>query len=193
MKYFNITKGSLPNPGEKVSIDTQIIYWLFYADDNYLIGNRPYQIRLYSKYLEDIMQNKNKIIIFGGVIQELFKIIEINEYKLYLKLNDFSENDMSLKQYRKIPDERKCVQNKINIAYKQIQQIADINYDAIDNICCNDFIGSFLVHKADLVDFSLVHFCKKENINHLLTDDFDFKTIDNDDINIFSANKSYFV
>ena len=117
MKYFRIRE--LPQKDESIAIDTQIIYWVFYASDAYMLSSeKPYQITMYSEYIKEICKNGNKIIVFGGVLLELFKIIEINEYKLYLDYNDMTEENMSLKEYRKITQERETVQKKIDIAYK---------------------------------------------------------------------------
>lgn len=189
MAYYRL-QDKLPLGNEPIAVDTQVIYWVFYADDQY-IGDKAYQIPKYSRYLERIIENGNEVIVFGGVLLELFKIIEINEHKLYIGLNGKDENMLPLKEYRKIEAERKYVQRKIDVVYKQIRQFATICYDAVDEICCEQFIGNFIDHRADFVDFSLVQLCAKRNIHNILTDDGDFKTISSD-MNIFSGNKIYF-
>lgn len=190
MAYYKL-RDKLPAPHEPIAVDTQVIYWVFYADNQYFGSEKPYQIPKYSNFLRDAIENGNKIVVFGGVLLELFKIIEINEYTLYLELNGIDKNELSIKEYRKIDYERKLVQKNLCLAYEQIKQVATISYDAIDETCCDSFISNFTDHKADFVDFSLLQLCTQQSIHHILTDDGDFKTVSTD-INIFSGNKIYF-
>lgn len=189
MAYYRLYE-KLPVQEEPIAIDTQVLYWVFYADDQY-IGEKVYQIPKYSSFLENIIENGNEIVVFGATLLELFKIIEINEYKIYLELNGIDKDTFSIKDYRKIDSERKYVQKKIDVAYKQINQVATIYYELLDESCCEQFIEDFANHRADFVDFCLVRLCDKMKIHNILTDDGDFKTIVNG-INVFSGNKIYF-
>lgn len=189
MNYYNIR--TLPEKNDCIALDTQIVYWVFYASDAYALSDkRPYQIDRYAEYIKELCRNKNKLVVFGGVLLELFKIIEKNEYKLYIDVNCIPQENLSLKEYRKNKDERKLVKEKLDIVYKQIDNIANIQYDFLEKSLCEDFIESFIGHKADFVDFSLLYFCKREGIHNILTDDADFKTLSGD-LNIFSANSKY--
>lgn len=186
MNYYNI--GNLPKRNDCIALDTQIVYWVFYASDAYALSDkRPYQIDKYAEYIKELYKNENKLVVFGGVLLELFKIIEQNEYKLYIDVNCISQENLSLKEYRKNTAERELVKKKLDIVYKQIDNMAYIQYDFLEKSLCEDFIESFTDHKADFVDFSLLYFCKKEGIHNILTDDADFKTLSGD-LNIFSAN-----
>lgn len=189
MSYRNL-EGRLPKTAEKIAVDTQIIYWVFYADDNFLIEEKPRQISEYSSYIKKLLGNGNKIVVFGGVLLELFKIIEINEYKIYLDLNGKKEDELKLKDYREIKKERELVKQKLDIAYKQLKQFGELVYDPIDSETYKKFIESFDCHKSDFVDFALLKFCEKNDISYILTDDKDFKTIPSD-ITIISDNRAY--
>ena len=90
-----------------------------------------------------------------------------------------------------IASEREMIKKKIDMVFKQVQQIATICYDAVNESCCEQFINDYNIHKADFIDYSLLQLCIQKSINNILTDDCDFKTI-NADINIISGNKNFF-
>lgn len=190
MKYYNLNE-ALPHPSHSVAVDTQIIYWVFYADDNMPEDKKPWQTEKYSRYIEHLLSNGNKIVIFGGVLLELFKIIEINEHKLYLDLNGKTSDEVSLKDFREIPYERKRLKKILNLVYKQITQISTFVFDAINEHITSTYISEFEHHNSDFVDFALVKFCEEKHISHILTDDKDFKTIETD-VSIISGNRIYF-
>lgn len=191
MAYYQL-KDKIPNSEQKIAVDTQILYWIYYAVDNYLEKDvNEYRISNYSNYIKEVLNNKNEIVIFGGVLIELFRIIERNEYQIYLQLSGKSSEEFTIKNYRNIDDERKTLQRKLNIVYNQIKQTYTICYEAIDSTCCLSFIEDFKTHKADFTDYSIAKLCELKGIKYILTDDKDFQTITTP-VNIISGNKSFF-
>ncbi len=164
---------------------------VFYAPDTPCDYDEE-KILKYSPFIESIIKN-GTVIVTGNVLNELFKIIEKNEYSLYLSINGFNEKDYGFKRYRENNQQRELVKHKLSLVYKQIKSIMTVAHSNSDSEkTAEGFISDFLVHRADYVDYSLVKFCESEGIQNLLTDDADYKTIHNS-LNIYTANQKFFI
>lgn len=172
-----------------IAIDTNVLLWTFYGNTTYV---QAYQKNIYPNFLVDAIENKKcKIYTTMYNICELFNVIEKNEYELYIKANSLQQEDFNRKQYRAIITERERIQKMFKLLYSQISQCINIIEYNIDDKSIKEYIGIYNLHRYDIFDFTLVKFCKENNIKCILSDDADFTSCvdDQKDITIITANK----
>lgn len=116
----------------------------------------------------------------------MFHVIEKNEFDIYKRTNNIK--DMSIKRYRRLPDERRKLKAEIQLIFKQITAIPNINIigSIADINDLNIFVDKYDIHNCDFFDFWLIKYCNENNLC-IVTDDGDF---DNSftTSNIYTAN-----
>lgn len=173
-----------------LAVDTNILLWTFYENTIYI---HSYQRDIYPNFLENAIEN-NKCHIYTTVynICELFNVIEKNEYELYINNHSLLPEEFNKKQYREIKEEREKLQTIFKLLYTQISNCMEIvEYDINEDII-DEYNEKYHEHRYDIFDFTLLKFCKENNINYILTDDSDFAS-DKEyikDINIMTANRN---
>lgn len=185
-RFINITSEFNTNISRsKFALDTNVLYWMFY-------GNSIYSKKYQSKYPDVVIKLKsrsNNLFVSTVNICELFNLIERNEYELYKSIHQ-KDDEFTLKQYRKIEDERKKVQKALGLIYKQIKSFVTIIDQSVSQNILTRFYSEYNLHKLDLYDYSLLDFCEVNKISNIITDDSDF--IKADKFDIFTANESFF-
>lgn len=173
--------------GSKFVLDTNILYWMFYDRCSY--SHAPSQ----KKYSSIVTKLKmyNQLFVSPLSLYELFVIIEKNEYRLYCMENGYSEEEYRLKEYRKIQQERKRLQDTLELTYKQINQFTKILPQNLTKDKVLNTAQNFSTHKLDVFDQTLISFCKENSIHNIITDDGDYATT-LDVVNVYTANQRYF-
>ena len=173
-----------------LAVDTNILLWAFYGNTTYV---QSYQKNIYPTFLANTIERKDcKIYTTIYNICELFNIIEKNEYELYLKKNELTSEELNKKQYRALIEEREKLQRSFNLLYKQISQCVNITEYQISEEMIKEYNKNYNQHRYDIFDFTLLKFCKENNIECVLTDDSDFSSYKEyiSDIKIITANRN---
>jgi predicted nucleic acid-binding protein len=174
--------------GQKFALDTNVLYWMFYDKCSYTNEQRQ---RKYQNIVTKLKLH-NELYVSPLCLYELLVIIEKNEYKIYCAKNQLSTDAFKLKDYRDKQEEREKVKKVMDITYKSIRQFTTIPQQTVDRESVKALIEVFEKNKLDIFDQSLAVFCKSNKIQNIVTDDKDYKTV-SDDINIYTANRKYFM
>ena len=173
-----------------LAVDTNILLWTFYGNTTYI---QSYQKIIYPNFLSDMIENKGcKIYTTIYNICELFNVIEKNEYELYMKNNDLEPENFNKKQYRTIIEEREKLQKTFDLLYTQISQCIEVIEYQINEHIIKQYNENYKEHRYDIFDFTLLKFCKENNIEYVLTDDSDFGSYKEyiNDMKIITANRN---
>lgn len=184
-----ISNNRLKLNAKSIAVDTNVLLWTFYGNTTYI---QAYQKNMYPTFLVEAIENKQcKIYTTMYNICELFNVIEKNEYELYIKTNSLKQEEFTKKQYRSIITEREKLKRMFELLYKQISQCINIMDYNIDDKSIKEYTNIYNLHRYDIFDFSLLKFCKENNIKHILTDDADFTSYMDfiNNINIITANR----
>ena len=78
-----------------------------------------------------------------------------------------------------------------NLLYNQISECIEIKEYNIDRDVLNEYKEDYDKHKYDVFDFALLKFCKENDINYILTDDYDFASYEDyiRNMKIITANR----
>lgn len=151
------------------ALDTNVLLWTFYSRSS---TTREYQKTTYPDFITNAISNGNSIVVTAFNLNEMFHVIEKNEYDIYGKS---IKSYISIKSYRKIIIERAKVKKEINLIYKQLTSIPNMEIIAstadISNL--NMFTKNYNIHNCDFFDFSLIDYCNRNKIS-IITDDSDF-------------------
>ena len=167
-------------------VDTNVLYWMFYENCNY---SDSYQ-KCYQEAVVRLKIKNNNLIVSTISLYELFSIIEKNEFNIFKKTHK-KDTDFKLKDYRKIPEERRKIKKLLNITYKNISQFTKIMGYDLSNQDVTNLCEDYESHNLDVFDYTLVNFCKQNRISNIITDDRDYRSALND-LNIYTANRNYF-
>lgn len=172
-----------------IAVDTNVLLFLFYDRITYV--NQESHISLkkaaYQEFFEEVAKYNTKIKLITTVINlnEAFHIIEQTEYEIYCARK--SGFIISLKDFRKLPDERKKVKREYKAFWQQICRYLSV----FEYTMTKNFIKDFYVNcdkfRYDCLDAALVECCINNKINNILTDDSDFFGYDIG-IDILTAN-----
>lgn len=168
------------------ALDTNVLLWTFYSRSS---ATKAYQKTTYPDFITNVISNGNSIVVTAFNLNEMFHVIEKNEYDIYEKS---IKNHISIKKYRKIIVERAKVKKEINLIYKQLIAIPNMKIIAsiadISNL--NMFTKNYDIHNCDFFDFTLIDYCNRNKIS-IITDDSDFcNSYNNSDV--YTANPMVF-
>ncbi|MCT4633150.1 MAG: hypothetical protein N4A76_10460 [Firmicutes bacterium] len=165
---------------ETFGIDTNVLYWMHYSKGSYA---NNYQTSTYPKFLSDLIVAGNKLYTTMYNISELLYIIERNEYKQYKNNNNCN---ISKKKYRGIANQRESLKKEYLSVLNQVESIYSIHDFEINIVGVKNFTAELSNHMCDNFDYQIIDELKKQGISNFITDDSDFKSID--DINLYTAN-----
>lgn len=166
-------------------LDTNVLYWTFYPKCTYSQG---YQ-KIYSDKLV-LLKRNNTFITLTANIAELFSLIERSEFSLY-KDNEKTDDNFTLKDFRQISAERIKLEKMLNLIYNQIKAFTNIRDCMIPASTVEMYAQRFSMHKLDVYDCIMVDFCEKNQIDNIITDDWDFSCA-LEALNVITANNRYF-
>ena len=187
---IQIEKSSIRFNMKSLAVDTNILLWAFYGKTTY---SQSYQKDTYPTFLAEAIEKRNcKIYTTIYNICELFNVIEKNEYDLYLKNHSLEQQDFNKKQYRAIIEEREKLQKAFSLLYNQISNCMEIIEYQISEDVLKEYNKDYKEHRYDIFDFTLLRFCKENNIEYVLTDDSDFASYKDyiNDMKIITANRN---
>jgi len=90
------------------TLDTNVLLWTFYSR---ISTTQQYQKHTYPDFVTNAISNGNRIVVTAFNLNEMFHIIEKNEYDIYERSNPHTYY-FSVKNYRKIAIERAKVKKE---------------------------------------------------------------------------------
>lgn len=182
-KIYDITHlQALPDKSVTFALDTHILLWTFYSR---CAITKAYQKTAYPEFIKKIISNENKLIVTTLHLNEMLHFIEKNECDIY---NNLKGTRLSLKKFRRLPEQRKLVQHEITLILKQLASVPGIDIHA-STICptiLDTFTQTYLSHGCDFFDFYLMDLCEHDHLA-VVSDDVDFMYNQNE-VDLFTAN-----
>ena len=151
-------------------LDTNVLLWTF----SFMANDNDKRHCLFSNFISGLISTNKKLIVSSFNISEAFHVIEKSKRKIYNEKNNLN---LTLKSYRTITDERKSVQNEIDLFYNQIQNIEqiDIIWDNYNEKILSSFVSTFYEINMDFYDFNLCCYSREKNNIPIVTFDNDLK------------------
>ncbi|MEZ7493383.1 PIN domain-containing protein [Pseudoalteromonas distincta] len=174
--FKDIRKEEAPE-NESIFVDTNVWYWTtYFSSKEYLVDMpKDYQTEFYPNFIENALAKNTTLYFSPLVFVELSGLIEKAELKIYNKFHP--ENNMNLKQFRKIGPERRAVLNEIKIALDTIKGMAEelpLNFDIDMSETVYSCLDKYLIDGYDSIFYKKM---KANNIDKILTDDKDFRSL----------------
>lgn len=171
-----------PYKGERYFVDTNVWFWTTYLGSKLMMlpnKDKPedYQMNDYPSYLQEVLTSGAELCHCPLTLTELANIIENTELKIYKKSinNEYFEK----KEYRKITEERKKVLDEIDVAWSAINQMSTCIDVEIDKNFIENTRGILNEGRVDPFDSIFIQLMRNNKIDHVITDDHDFCTVNN--------------
>lgn len=182
-KIYDITNlQTLPDKSVSFALDTHILLWTFYSR---CAITKAYQKTAYPEFIKKIISNGNKLVVTTLHLNEMLHFIEKNECDIY---NNLKNTRLSLKKFRRLPEQRQLVQHEITLILKQLASIPgiDIHASTIRPTIIDTFTQTYLSHGCDFFDFYLMNLCEHDRLA-VVSDDVDF-IYNQNEVDLFTAN-----
>lgn len=164
-------------------VDTNVWFWLTYANAGYARGADPNKIRAYSNYLRSALSKGATLTYSGLILAELTHIIEKTEREIYMQ----AHAPLKPKEYRhNLPHERNRVVAEVQGAWSQVEAIAAPANLTINDTTTNAALTRFQTQAVDGYDLLILEAASRERLTQFITDDMDYVTVPG--IQVFTAN-----
>lgn len=168
-------------------LDTNVLYW--YTNPRISsINDLDKRAQPYYAFIDMLTAAGNPLKTSIYNLTELLNVIEKNEYDIYIKLHPEDKKIVKRKDYRRMPTERRKLQNIMKTTLNNVQNTCDIIDFSFELTKVTDFVDTLRKHRCDIFDYSILDNCIKDQTINIISDDSDFFTYDN--INLFTANTS---
>ncbi len=181
----DITKYASINNRKEFFLDTNVLYWYVYPRCGIQTDSRiRLQATPYYDFVDGLVAAGNPLFTSIYNITELLHVIEKREYDLYQTMHP--EAKWSIKDLRRLPDQRAQLKMNLSTAManvKNICKISDFNftYDILFQ-----FISDLENHHCDTFDYAILKNCIAEHRLNIISDDSDFTTMHQ--ISLYTAN-----
>jgi hypothetical protein len=179
-----IQEGSPAFPKSKnVLIDTNVLYWLTYANSRVFPRNlkpKEYQLEKYPRLFEQLLENQNTIYFSSYSISELASIIARVEASLNGKGQEFER-----KSWLKKEGGREIVVRELSMVIQSIESWAGL-LNTHPPMPPSDYLNVYSQLYLDGYDIYIQNEISQNNVKYLLTDDIDFMSVPH--LNIITAN-----
>lgn len=168
-------------------LDTNVLYWYTYPRFTAVSRSKTcdrLRTTPYIDFVDKLVSNGNPLFTSIYNISEMLHVIEKNEFDLYRLSHP--EVDWSLKDFRKIPDERKQIKNNLSTALSNVKNICTILDFNFTYSILEQFVQELNEHRCDTFDYAILQNCIKENKLNIVSDDSDFSTMEH--IHLYTAN-----
>lgn len=153
---------------------------IFFVDTNVLFAVHFLELRWgaekisqYSNFILKLLKNGNKICVSALNLQELFHLVENNEFRQYKVVNHLGR-DFNKKMYREIAEERARLAQDLQKKYLEISEQYSVVSGSITGHMIEQFLNDYNKHFFDPIDFLTVKY-NSNNVMNFITDDSDFK------------------
>ena len=153
---------------------------IFFVDTNVLFAVHFLELRWesekvsqYSNFILGLLKNGNKICVSALNLQELFHLVENNEFRQYKTVNHLG-GSFNKKMYREIEEERARLAQDLQNKYLEISEQYSVVSGNITGDMIKQFLDDYNKHFFDPIDFLTVKYNSNDIVN-FITDDSDFK------------------
>ena len=153
---------------------------IFFVDTNVLFAVHFLELRWeaekvsqYANFILGLLKNGNKICVSALNLQELFHLVENNEFRQYKAVNHLG-GSFNKKMYREIEEERTRLAQDLQNKYLEISEQYSVVSGNITGDMIKQFLDDYNKHFFDPIDFLTVKYNSNDIVN-FITDDSDFK------------------
>lgn len=171
---------------EKVLLDTNVLYWLTYANSRIfprMLKPQDYQLEEYPKIFQKLLENGNELFFSNYSVSELASIIARVEASLSGKGKEYER-----KKWLREEKGREIVLNELSIAVETIESWAQ-PLASHPPPSTADYLKRYAQVHLDGYDINIENELSKNKLNYVLTDDIDFTSVDS--LKIITANKRH--
>lgn len=182
-KIYDITNLlAFPDKSVTFALDTHILLWTFYSR---CAITKACQRATYPEFIKKVIANGNRLVVTTLHLNEMLHFIEKNECDIY---NNLKGTRLSLKKFRRLPEQRLLVQHEITLILKQLASIPgiDIHPSTIRPAIIDAFAQTYASHGCDFFDYYLLDLCEHSRLA-VVSDDVDF-ICNHSEIDLFTAN-----
>jgi predicted nucleic acid-binding protein len=177
-----------PNSTDCFLVDTNVWFWMTYANAGYNELQRERlanTMSIYADYINAAYRANAKLCWCGLSLAELAHQIEKTEREIY----ESAVRSISPKEYRhNLPDERSRIVSEIQAAWEQIKSLAAPLKVTIDSQTTDVCLAYLQNEKVDGYDIFILEAMKNNGVVQIITDDGDFATVSG--IQVFTANRN---
>ncbi len=184
-KITDITKYASINNKKEFFLDTNVLYWYVYPRCGIQTENHvQLQATPYYEFVDTLVAAGNPLYTSVYNITELLHVIEKREYALYQSMHP--EAKWSIKDLRRLPDQRTQLKMNLSTAMSNVKNICHIlNFNFTYSIL-DQFILELENHHCDPFDYAILKHCISEKRLNIISDDSDFSSMEQ--IYLFTAN-----
>lgn len=177
-----IKKNNMTVQQSNILLDTNIIYWLTYAAKRSFptsLSPKQYQTKEYPEIIDTLLSQENNLFYSRFSIPELFHIIA----KVESSLDGVEQREIK-KWLRK--KGRTIVSSEMEKVLEELNSLSSILNHRCNQLSPNDFITLYNQVFLDGYDLFIVHDMHNAGLDHIVTDDIDFISVDS--LNVITAN-----
>lgn len=184
-KITDITKYASINNRKEFFLDTNVLYWYVYPRCGI---ETEFHIQLqatpYYDFIDSLVAAGNPLYTSVYNITELLHVIEKREYELYQATHP--EAKWSIKDLRRLPDQRAQLKMNLSTAMSNVKNICRILDFNFTYSILEHFISELQDHHCDTFDYAILKNCISDGRLNVISDDSDFTSMDQ--ICLFTAN-----
>ncbi|ELV8728281.1 hypothetical protein QNE38_003325 [Vibrio fluvialis] len=182
-----VLENSTAFPAEqKILLDTNVLYWLTYANSRVFPGTlkpQAYQLQEYPKLFQKLIEHDNELFFSNYSVSELASIITKVEASMSGKGRDYER-----KKWLREEKGREIVLKELSVAIQTIESWAK-PLASQPPLSTDEYLTKFAKVHLDGYDINIENEITKNEVNYVLTDDIDFVSVDN--LKVITANKSH--
>lgn len=184
-KITDITKYASINNRKEFFLDTNVLYWYVYPRCGIESESRiQLQATPYYDFIDSLVAAGNPLYTSVYNITELLHVIEKREYDLYQATHP--EAKWSIKDLRRLPDQRAQLKMNLSTAISNVKNICHILDFSFTYSIFEQFISELQDHHCDPFDYAILKYCIAEKHLNIISDDSDFTSMEQ--ICLFTAN-----
>ena len=150
-------------------VDTNVLFAVHFLELRW----EPEKVSQYANFILGLLKNGNKICVSALNLQELFHLVENNEFRQYKTVNNL-DGAFNKKMYREITEERTRLAQDLQNKYLEISEQYSVVSGNITGDMIRQFLDDYNKHFYDPIDFITVNYNSNGSTN-FITDDSDFK------------------
>ncbi|MFM2588625.1 hypothetical protein [Vibrio sp. TBV020] len=171
---------------EKILLDTNVLYWLTYANSRVFpsrLKPQEYQLEEYPKLFQKLLEHENELFFSNYSISELASIIAKVEASLSGRGFDYER-----KKWLREENGRETVVKELTVAVETIESWAE-PLASHPPLSSNEYLNKYAQVHLDGYDINIENELTKNQLSYVLTDDIDFISVDS--LKVITANRRH--
>lgn len=171
---------------QKILLDTNVLYWLTYANSRVFPRNlkpQEYQLDEYPRLFQKLIENENELFYSNYSISELASIIARVEASLSGRGREFER-----KKWLREENGRELVLEELSIVVETLESWSK-PLESYAPPTSERYLERYAQVHLDGYDINIENEISKNQLMYVLTDDIDFVSVDK--LNVITANKHH--